>query len=60
MSISFSIPKAAVATSVGEDTIRAAIKDGELVAHYIGVKAVVLSTDLAEWIASLPTEKRVS
>lgn len=56
MSIAFTIPKAAIASGVGQDTIRAAIKNGDLVAHYVGVKAVVRAADLDEWITTLPTE----
>jgi excisionase family DNA binding protein len=59
MSVSFSIPKAAAATGIGHQTIRDAINEGELIAHYVGVKAVIRAVDLDEWIASLPTDKPV-
>lgn len=54
--ISYRVPDAVSATGVGESRIREAIRVGDLVAHYVGTKPVVLATDLFEWIESLPTE----
>lgn len=56
MNISYAIPAASRATDIGQDRIRAAIKDGDLVAHYVGVKAIIRAADLDEWITRLPTE----
>lgn len=55
MSVSFAIPAAARASGIGEDRIRQAIKDGDLIAYYIGVKAIIRAADLDEWITTLPT-----
>lgn len=56
--ISGTIERASKETGVGEDRIRDAIKRGDLEAHYVGVKAIVLADDLAEWIRTLPTERK--
>lgn len=55
--VSYSIPGAVVATGIGETTIRKALNDGDLVAHYVGSKPVIRAADLDEWVESLPTEK---
>lgn len=56
--ISYTTAGAVAATGIGESTIEAAIRDGDLIAHYVGRKRVLLATDLHEWIESLPTERR--
>lgn len=55
--ISHTIESASTATHVGKDLIRAAIRSGDLVAHYVGVKAIILDDDLRDWIRTLPTER---
>ncbi|MDI6908630.1 hypothetical protein [Nocardioides sp.] len=58
--VSYSMDGAVEASGISKATLTKAIADGELVAHYVGVKAskrVVLATDLAEYVASLPTER---
>lgn len=58
--VSYAMADAVKATGVSEDTIRAALNDGSLVAHYVGAKAtkpVFRAVELDAWIASLPTEK---
>lgn len=54
--VSYRVSDAVKATGIGEGFIRKAIRDGDLIAHYIGTKPVVRSVDLDEWIESLPTE----
>lgn len=54
--VSYNMAGATAATGVGETTITAAIRNGELIAHYVGVKLVLRAADLDEWIQSLPTE----
>lgn len=57
--VSASIPDAARAAGASETTVKDAISSGDLTAHYIGrraTKPVILATDLAAWITSLPTE----
>lgn len=56
--VSYNMSGAVAASGVGETTIKKAIADGDLIAHYVGVKTVILAADLAEWIESLPTERR--
>lgn len=58
--VSYTLPEAVVATGISENTIRAAVADGSLVAHYVGEKAskpVFRAVELDEWIQSLPTTK---
>jgi excisionase family DNA binding protein len=58
--ISYSLDGACKAVGLGPDTLRRAIADGELVAHYLGTKPVIRAVDLDTWIESLPTERRSS
>lgn len=55
--VSYNMAGAITATGVGETTIKSALKSGDLIGHYVGVKLVILATDLADWIESLPTER---
>ena len=55
--VSYNRAGAVAASGIGETTIKTAIANGDLIAHYVGVKTVILASDLAEWIASLPTER---
>lgn len=59
-SVSFNMAGAVAATGIGETTITAAIRDRDLVAHYVGRKIVIRAADLDEWIQSLPTERVAS
>lgn len=54
--VSYNVAGAVKATGIGDTTIRQAIAENELVAHYVGNKPVILAADLADWIESLPTE----
>lgn len=54
------LERAAEASGVSKTTIREALADGALVAHYVGGRAskpVIRAADLDEWIESLPTER---
>lgn len=55
--VSYNVAGAVEASGIGETTLREALRAGDLIAHYVGVKPVILAADLAEWIASLPTER---
>lgn len=58
--VSFTLAGAVEATGISEDTIRAAVIDGTLVANYVGEKAtkpVFRAVELDAWIASLTTER---
>lgn len=52
---SYNLAGAVAATGIGETTIKQAIAQGDLVAHYVGRKAVLRAVDLDEWIQSLPS-----
>lgn len=59
--ISYTLTEAVTATGISEDTIRAAIQDGSLIANWVGAKAtkpVLRAVELDSWIASLPTTRR--
>lgn len=58
--ISYSLADAAEAVGLSSETLRLAIADGELIAHYLGTKPVIRAVDLDTWIESLPTERRSS
>lgn len=58
--VSYSLDGAAEASGIGKTNISAAIRSGELIAHYMNSKPIVLAADLATWVASLPTEKAAS
>lgn len=55
--VSYNVAGAVAATGVGETTITTAIRENQLVAHYVGRKVVIRAADLDEWIQSLPTER---
>lgn len=55
--IAFDLQSAAAAVGLSDRTLRDAIADGSLTAHYQGRKPLILRDDLIEYIRSLPTEK---
>ena len=55
--VSYDLPGAAAATGVSERTIRDAIRRGDLTAHYLGKKPLVMRDELADWVSALPTER---
>jgi len=58
--VSYTLAGAVEATGISEDTIRAAIADGSLIANYVGAKAtkpVLRAVELDAWIESLPTSR---
>lgn len=55
--VSYSLADAASAVGLSERTLSDAIRDGSLVAHYQGRKALILRDDLRDWIESLPTTR---
>ena len=54
--ISYSIPDAAEAVGVSEDTIKKAIASGDLTRRYPNSKPLIRHDDLDEWVASLPVD----
>lgn len=59
-SVSYDLDGSVEATGLSKTTIRAAVDNGDLIAHYVGRKPVFRAVDLDEWIRSLPTERRAS
>lgn len=55
--VSYNMAGAIAATGIGETTIKTAIRENELIAHYVGNKLVIRAADLDDWIQSLPTER---
>jgi hypothetical protein len=55
--VSYSMAGAVMASGVSETSIKTAIRNGDLVVHYIGSKIVIRAVDLDEWIDDLPTER---
>lgn len=55
--VSYDLTGAVAASGISDRSIRQAIKDGELIAHYLGSKPLIRAVDLDEWVQSLPTEK---
>lgn len=58
--ISYTLAEAETATGISRATISAAVKSGDLVAHYAGEKAikpVFRAVELDEWVESLPAER---
>lgn len=59
-SVSYDLDGAEAATGISRATISEAVKDGSLVAHYVGRKAtkpVFRAVELDEWVRSLPTTR---
>ncbi|UVO40554.1 helix-turn-helix domain-containing protein [Bradyrhizobium arachidis] len=46
--------EASLLSGVGMTSLRAAIKEGKLVAHKHGVKTIIMPDDLRAWLKSLP------
>jgi excisionase family DNA binding protein len=53
--ISLSPEEASAITGIGTTSIRQAIADGELKAHKMGTRTVILVEDLKAWLKTLPT-----
>ena len=53
-SVAFSIRDAAVAAGVDVIDVEVAIKAGELTAHRVGAKAIVLASDIQAWLEHMP------
>jgi excisionase family DNA binding protein len=54
--LAYSLPEAADAVSVSQDTLRRAIRAGDLPFRRVGVKYLIATTDLLAWFESLPSE----
>jgi len=54
--ISVPLKTAVAMTGVGDKVLRAAVKSGDLAAHYVGVKIVIEVEELRAFVRALPTE----
>lgn len=54
--IAYTLKEAAEAAGVSESTLRRAIANNDLIAHYPTTKAVIKRDELEAWIDSTPTE----
>jgi hypothetical protein len=54
--VAYSIEEAAEAAGYSTDTIRRALRNSDMTARYANSKPVILATELADWLRSLPTE----
>ena len=52
--VAYSIRDAAEAAAVDVLDVEIAIKAGELTAHRVGAKAVVLASDIQSWLEHMP------
>lgn len=55
--IAYPLAEAAAQVGLSDRTLRDAIADGSLTAHYAGTKPLVAPADLRAWFESLPTER---
>lgn len=55
--ISYSVQEAAAAVGLSPDSLRAAIRSGDLVAKYPTARPVILHDDLYEWINAAPSRR---
>lgn len=58
--VSYTIAGAAKATGHSDKTIRRALADGSLVAHYPTSRPVILADDLRAWVTAAPTQQRAA
>lgn len=59
--IAYTYDEAAEAVGLSERTIRGAVAEGELVAHYRkGTAPRIKAADLEAWVESWPTERQAS
>ena len=52
--VAYSIGQAAASAEVEESDILGAVKSGSLAAHVIRQKAIILKSDVQEWVRGLP------
>lgn len=58
--LAYSIKNLAKAIDLSDETIRQAIKAGELTPAYVGTKPLIMREEAERWLRSLPTERRAS
>jgi hypothetical protein len=56
--LAYDVSEAARVAGVSVDTLRRAMKKGDLSARYPTSKPVILRTELEAWLLSTPSEKR--
>ena len=52
--VAYSIGQAAASAEVEESDILGAVRSGSLAAHVIRQKAIILKSDVQEWVRGLP------
>jgi excisionase family DNA binding protein len=52
--LAYTIPQACTVSGIGRTSLYATIRSGELVAHKIGRRTVVIAEDLKSWLQSRP------
>ena len=57
--ISYNPKQAAVATGLGESTIRRLVREGKVAAHFFGSSILVDAKSLESFVNSLPSERQV-
>lgn len=53
--LSYTLAEVSEVTGIGLTTVKAAVKNGDLEAHYPTSKAVIMRDELEAWLKSLPT-----
>ena len=55
--LGYTIAQAAKASGAGRSTLYVEMKEGRLKARKLGRRTIVLASDLAAWLAALPTSR---
>lgn len=55
--VSYNMAGAVAASGIGETTLKSAIANDELVAHYNGRNIIIRAVDLDDYVQSLPTSR---
>lgn len=56
MKLAYTYDEAAAATGAGRRALQDAVRDGNLVASYVGTKPLIPADELERWLKSLPHE----
>jgi excisionase family DNA binding protein len=54
--LAFTYDEAAAATGAGRRALQDAVRDGHLVASYVGTKPLIAAEELDRWLKTLPHE----
>lgn len=56
--VAYNLQDAAANAGVSVDTIRRAMRSGDLIAHYPTSRPVIMRAELEDWLRSKPTEPK--